>query len=753
MGLGMARVKYTDVDLSAYVDTLIEGYCTVLGRFERGPLWEPVPIATLDEFERIFGREFLGSDDPLVVKMGLQLGAKFVIIRCVHCEDPADKTSMTAVASTLTLQDRGDAASSGVVTSSAAGPYTITAAASGSITGSEVGPFTIVLATNDAFSVRTGVSGAWGATQDVTLTAGVGVTAQAIIDELNAGTVDITFSLVDGKVKATANTLTDDIEILTVANDSYSALGFTEGVSTHEVGTDSLSVAIDSGADQTFTLTAGSRTATQIVADMTALTGATAASVNGLLRITSSTTGTSSIVQVKSASTADTPLSLDNTAHAGTAAGAAQDTLLIEAKNPGVWGDEVTIYVYDSDLNPGSAFDIRVSYGNQGSMNEYHADLSMDESSDRYVVNYLQGYSPLVQATDLGSTSTGYYNRPAVDETGTALAGGDDGLTGFDESDWIGDSLEKTGMYAADSVDMSMDIMLIGTSSVTVGQHLVVYCQNRGDMVAYMMVPEALDPADAILWRMGNAPYSHEPWNNHRMCLQYGRPYVFSSKYDTRKYINNLGHFAACIAKTDTYYDYSHAPVGYRRGTTDLVEGLDYNLADFRGYQDQFADLQLNYLMISRRQGNEGAVFWEQYTTQRESSLFRDLNVVRSVTYMRKVLLRVLERFIFEPNHPQMWREMHRILEPQFELWKSEFKIYSYMVQTDRDAYIGTDGALKNAILNTGLEMAQGIYNVRVLVQPTVAARYINFTAGILRPGDPFFNYSELKKLPGTVRS
>ena len=752
MGLGMARVKYTDVDLSAYVDTLIEGYSIVLGRFERGPLFTPVPIATLDEFERTFGREFPGSDDPLVVKMGLMQGAKFVVIRIVHCTDPADISTSAAIASTLTLVDRGSIATAGVATTTNAGPYTITAAASGTVTGSEVGPFTIVLGDNDKFSVRVGVSGAWGATQDVTLTAGVGVVAQDIIDELNAGTTDITFSLSDGKVKVTANTLTDDVEILAISDDSYSALGFVEGVSLHNVGTDSLVIAINAGADQTFTLTAGSRTATQIVADLSALTSAVATSVAGKVVITTSAAGADKSVQVKSTSTADTPLSFDNTLHEGIASGVATDTLTITAKNPGVWGDFVKIYVYDSDLNPGSAFDIRVTYSQQGSLDEYHSDLTMDDTSDRYVVTYLHSYSKLVDATDLASVTAAYNNRPAVDSTGTNLASGDDGLEDLDDSDWIGDSLEKTGLYAADGVDMSMDLMLIGTSSITVGQALQVYCENRGDMIGYMMVPAGLDPADAKLWRMGESPYSHEAWNSHRLVLEYGRPLCFSSRYDTRKTVNNLGHFASCISKTDTYYDYSHAPVGYRRGTVDLVEGLDYNLADYRGYQDLFADYQINYLMISRQQNYEGAVFWEQYTTQREASLFRDLNVVRCITYMRKVLLKAMQPFIFEPNHPNMWREMHRILEPQFALWKDQFKIYAYIVQTDRDAFIGPDGLLKNAVLNTGLEMAQGIYNVRCLFQPTVAARYINFTAGILRPGDPFINYSELKTLPGTVR-
>jgi len=112
----------------------------------------------------------------------------------------------------------------------------------------------------------------------------------------------------------------------------------------------------------------------------------------------------------------------------------------------------------------------------------------------------------------------------------------------------------------------------------------------------------------------------------------------------------------------------------------------------------------------------------------------------------------VLRTFIQEPNHPDTWKMVHLALEPQLRLWKTQGSIYSYMLQTDRNAFFADDGALKGAVLNTGQEIQQGIYNARVLIQPTHAIRYFQFTVGVLATGELYANFSEMHTLPGWVR-
>lgn len=744
MTLGAARVIYQINDLSLYVDQLMRGYVVVLVKTERGPLWTPTPVTSWDEYERIFGRTFSSTTDPLILKMGLLQGARFIVTRLVHCEDAGNLDTITAYSSTLTVQDDGSTPTSARVESKV-GPFIITAPTAGTVTGTEVGPFTFGTGTADAFKVTV----ASGSAQTVTLT-GTAVTAAAVADQINAGTTGLTASVVDNKIKITANAAADGITIGVVSNDAYSVLGFTEAVYASSGGNNSLVFAVDGGADQTFTLTAGTKTAAQIATDLSDMTGGGALSYNGKLRIVSATTGASSSIQVKSASTCRTVFDFDTDLHVGTS-GVAQDTLKFTAANPGSWGNYLKIHTYAGDLNPEEAFDVRVSFSLQGGLTEYFSNLSMDPDSDRYVVSYINERSQLVVVEDLYSTNPNPTNMPVIDGNGVSMAGGEDGLEGFNDADYIGDEYVQTGIYAANKTDMSIDIMIPGTSSVTVLQALVAYCESVGVYVAYGNTPPGLDPMETKAWRMGEDPYSHEAFNSHRLALFFGRPLVYDSRTDSRLNVSPMGHLAACISKTDTYYDYHYAPVGPRRGTTDFVEGIDFNMYDYKGYQDLYSDYGINYMMITRDQGIEGAVFWEQYTTQRASSALRDLNVVRFLTMMRRVLEPVLRTFLFEPNHPSTWREIHRTLEPTFEDWKTRYSIYDYALQTDRDAF-WDGGELKNAVLNSGLSIDQGIYRARALIQPTRAIRYIEFEVGVLRTGQAFATLLEQSTLPGWIK-
>ena len=742
---GAARAIITTADAAIYVDQINKGYVIVVIKCERGPVWEPVLVASWDEFERTFGSTWSYSTDPLVLKMGLLQGAKFIAIRAVHCTDVTDQNTSTAVCSSVTVNDRGDIPTSGKVISGA-GAWNIVAPTPGSVTGTEVENFTFGPGTSDKLLIAVGT----GADQTVTLS-GSNLTGIEVAGQINASTTGLTASVLNGKIKLAANNAADSIAIKATGADCYSVLGLLEGVYAAIPGQNTLVVSIDAGADQTFTLTPGIRTAGQVIADLAGLAGASVVAALGSFSITSITTGLSSSVQIKSNSTAATLLGFDNIVHSGTA-GAAQPTLRYTAVNPGVWGDFLKVYHSDSFLQPGTLFDVSVVFEKQSQLNAVYPNVSMDPESERYVVNYINQRGALVFVEDLNSTNVAYTNRPAVNTSGVYLTGGADGLTGWTDADWVGDQYSKTGFFAADKTDLAMDIIIPGSTSITVYQALAAYCEDRGDLIGYGNFPVGMSPLEAKKWRMAEPPaYSHAPLDSHRFSLFYGRPLCYDSRDDARKYISNLGHFASCLAFTDTNYNESYAPVGEQRGAVKLVEGLDYNVAETRGYQDLFSNSGINYLQITRNLGARKAVFWEQFTTQLNVDAFRDLNVVRFMTLIRKTMTPLLRGYLFAPNAPFMWRAMHRELQPYFDDWRTENSIYAYLLLTDRDAWM-SGGELMGAVLNTGLEMDQGIQKARALIQPTRAARYIDMVIGATRTGESFATYEQLKDLPFWVK-
>lgn len=80
---------------------------------------------------------------------------------------------------------------------------------------------------------------------------------------------------------------------------------------------DSLVISVNGGGNQTFTLTPGSRTPANIVTDLATLTGAVAVVEGGRVVIRNTTLGTAGTLEVKAASTADTPLGFHNSVVTG----------------------------------------------------------------------------------------------------------------------------------------------------------------------------------------------------------------------------------------------------------------------------------------------------------------------------------------------------------------------------------------------------------------------------------------------------
>jgi hypothetical protein len=617
---------------------------------------------------------------------------------------------------------------------------------SGRTTGTVAGPF-LITSSDDAFSVRVRHSGTWGATQTIDLTAGAARTATQVAAQIAALDDLSAVATSTEKVLIYATNVMDDIEIMTVAGHCYTLLGLVEGVYVRTPTT-------SPGA--TFTLTSA-----QLVTQLTeaGLYDATAMTVDGRLAIRSTLSGSGSSVHIKSESTAATVLGFTTTQVDGYE-GTQEDAITFTSKNEGDWGNDLRIFISNSALDDRGSFDVRIDYLRQSAMQEWFPTLSMDPTSLRYFANYINERSALVTVVDESSsndfyTEVGWLNRPELSNVslGVALTGGTNGLDDFDDSDWIGDSPSLTGIYAADNAYMSMDLMVPGSTSATVYQAMIVYCEDRADMLGYGMIPYGLVPEDAVAWRLGAAPWSHPAFNSHRFSLWYGRPLVYDDLDDTRKWISNLGHLASCLCKTDNDYGSSHAPVGPRRGVVTLVEDIDYDIQTNRrtGYSDLFAENGINYLMMSRYPGIEGAMFWEQRTTQRAPSALRELNVVRFITIMNRMLMPILRTFLFEPNHPVTWREIHRTLEPAFEDWKNKYDIYDYALQTDRDAWFD-GGVLKNAVINSGIDIDRGIYHCRALIQPTRTIYYLEFELGVLRTGENFEQFLELKELPGWIR-
>jgi len=309
-------VYTTILDYSLYVPTLSATILGVVGLASKGPVNEATYISNVLTFVTAFGNPNPNYFAPYAALQFLRFGRQMFFVRVA---------GPTAANSSGILPEKTTA---GTVTSSAPGPYFIQSADNHVLRVKvDAGSFVVVTLTKGVRTASqvaaeitaaplTGATVTVNTNQTITITSNtIGASSAITIDTTGNGStanvpLGFTAATYSGAA-ATAGTITG-----TGVNEPYV-------ISTGS--NDGLTVIID-GTSYAVTLTAGSRTASQIASDINAIitSNGTASSQvvggNTVVRIVSAATGTSSTVQILGSSTAASTLGFDAAVHIGVAA-------------------------------------------------------------------------------------------------------------------------------------------------------------------------------------------------------------------------------------------------------------------------------------------------------------------------------------------------------------------------------------------------------------------------------------------------
>jgi len=395
----------------------------------------------------------------------------------------------------------------------------------------------------------------------------------------------------------------------------------------------------------------------------------------------------------------------------------AQSTIKIDATNPGIWGNSVSVTIEDGTLDPDNEFNVLVSYSGQSNMDEYFENVSMDSTAKNYFANKINNKSNLIMVEDLESSTTAPGNRPATGEY--TLTGGTDTYDDIVAADYIGDESAFTGFYAFADVDDSMYLSTPGVTDVTVIAAGLTYCEAREDMIYFFEVPEDLEPQNAVNYRIGQDPYTHTAFDSSYGAIFFGRPLVYNPLLDVNQYISNQGDVLGVHVRNDHDAKEWFAAAGINRGGIPNVLGLDFNCGT-RARQsllDHLAENQVNPLVIFPK---EGMKLWGNATVSRQTSVLQDLHVRKLLVFMRKLLIPIARYTLFEPNDPITWRLMHRRIDPWLRELKAQRAFYDYKYEGDQSA-----NTIEDAEVNTLAGIERGEYRVRIFVKPTKVVKWL----------------------------
>ena len=394
----------------------------------------------------------------------------------------------------------------------------------------------------------------------------------------------------------------------------------------------------------------------------------------------------------------------------------AMDTLKVRAADEGTWGARLSVQVEDGSLDPTVAFNLVVRH--KGEVVEVFKDLSMDEAAPNHVELAVNERSDFITVEDLGTASGVQADRPVIGMFD--LSGGDDGLTGLDDADYSGDPSQHTGFYAFDEIDALNLIMVPGVTTAEVIHAGVTYAENRQDLMLLAEAPIHLEPLEAVDFRKGQGMYSHGAFNSSYAALYYPWIEINDPVTGKRKLVPPSGAVAGCYARSDKKTHVWYAPAGIDRGRVFNALSLGYKTS--RGERDVLYPEGVNVIASFP---DSGINIWGQKTLQSQPSALDRVNVRRLMMFIEEAIAESSRFVVFEPNNPQTWRALIRLINPFMQDIKDKGGLYDFAVQCDEET-------------NTPAVIDRNELVARVFVKPTKTAEFIELNFVLTATGADF---------------
>ena len=703
----------------------------IVGIFQKGPVGVATLVTSDAEAERIFGSDVVdGVGREAVRGFFANGGQQLYVVRTVHYTNPATPGTKTSVKATFDLQTPATAPTAGAVLGSVAEPFSLSPgqtlsvdidgggaalatflATAAQVTGAATGPFALVDGWEISFDVD-------GVTRNVTFDTAEFVdisnaTAQEVVDVINAEVPGIAAVVSANAVRITSDTLGTDSDIdnfADVSGAAVAALGLT-GLS-------------DTGTGNVADILAVTVAEVKTVVEA-AVAGCTVNNVAGAVQIVSNTTGASSSVLVEAVSTADTAIGLDNATHTGST-GAAVATLRLIGKYDGAYANAITALIQTATSGKTAEFNLVVLFA--GVVVERFPNLSMDDSSDRYVetvVNDVNTGSNYISVLDLDANPANPDLERPADSPGTPpvafgpLAGGDDGLVGIDDNDFIGTDAGKTGIRGFDMVNPNV-LFVPDRPTAAVHNAQVTYCEVTRDlsMFAVLDPPAGLDKSAIVTYVESTAGLEN--------LSEFGMIYwpqvkVLNPNKAVFGNSDNIvvpasGRIAGMIRRTDASREGGvyEPPAGIEKGRLLGVTGLETDSVLEEAVRDFIAPHRINPITKLPNQ----PIALDDSMTLKGGGNFPSISERRGVTFIEQSLKAGLQFARQRNNDASLRAEVERSIT-SFLL--TQMRVNAFRSQEASKAFFVD----VSEAINPASEQFAGKLNVRVGLATQKPARFI----------------------------
>lgn len=647
----------------------------VEGITERGPIADRTLTTGFDEYKRSYGGFTLDSEVAIAVHGFFTQGGSFAwISRTCHFTDLTDPSTYTATQASVMLQNSGTADSPAVVGPGAeVAPFAMDDAdhididaGAGSVAAAFNGAAAIITDTVSypmaplvgAETMSITVANANGGRAQPVVAAGGETTAIEIANLYNDQCKGIQATVVGGQVQLATDQLGLGAAIQVTTPGTLNAiLGFPTGLVS---GTGNVQNLVDiSETEAEAVIEAAHAGPDAVVVTFSA----------GRIIVSTVGVGAAESIQVLGTSTYD--FGLDHDPHAGADA-TPENTLLVTGKTAGAYANNIKARVESATSGDAASFDFKVL--SEGAVKETFPNVNMDDTSSDYVmtrVNNASYGSDLVTVTDQLLAYTPLLKRPA-DGDSANMTGGDDGLVGIADSDYIGNAAGPTGLYCFDVVNGGRILIVPGVYTPGVLKAMVDYAEiwRNGSMFCVLDVPPQQTSQQVITFVETTATlleYSefgavYYPW----IKVTNPQPSVFGNE-DTITVAPSgwiAGKMAANDQKIGGIYE-SPAGVGGGWGVIRGMQGVEddpsggsiHEVEDERK-RDLLYPKRIN--PITRLPGTPWHI--DGGRTLKSTGNFPNISERRGVIFIEQTLAVGMVIFKHRPNNADLRRQVRRVI-------------------------------------------------------------------------------------------
>ncbi len=337
------------------------------------------------------------------------------------------------------------------------------------------------------------------------------------------------------------------------------------------------------------------------------------------------------------------------------------NTLLVQAKNPGAWGNTLAVEV----KNGGTSNRFNLLVYSSGDIIEQFADLSMAADDPRYVVASVNAGSTYISVSDLNSPATSPNDMPAVDGL-QAFGGGINGASPtkaqYAESLEAFDAIQNplvfnipAAAYIYDNTGSNVERNL----ATDILGDLLNYCELRGDAFAVLDVPRGQTVLEAQ--EFVSDVISAAPDSDGGCAAVY---YPWLAIPDTLRAAGNSTRLQAPGAAMVGQYLATDAS----RGVFKAPAGLENRISLAVATEKQLTNAELDALNDSTtpinaiRQVAGAGIVSMGGRTLHNSTDERYINKKRSLIYIKKELENRSAFAVFENNDVLLWKKIQTAL-------------------------------------------------------------------------------------------